>query len=75
MAALGFLILCGLSPIGVSRGYSLFPCAVGLLCNGVLVAEAQALGIRASVAVAHELSSFVACADFPDQRSNPCPLH
>ena len=36
---------------------------------------AWALGAWASVVVARELSCPVACGIFPDQGSNPCPLH
>ena len=32
-------------------------------------------GSRASVVVAHGLSCSAACEIFPDQGSNPCPLH
>ena len=32
-------------------------------------------GSRASVVVARGLSGSAACGIFPDQRSNPCPLH
>ena len=34
-----------------------------------------ALGAQASVVVAHGLSCSTACGIFPDQGSNPCPLH
>ena len=33
------------------------------------------MGVWASAVVAHGLSCSVACGIFPDQRSNPCPLH
>ena len=36
---------------------------------------AWALGAQASVVVAHGLSCSAACGTFPDQGSNPCPLH
>ena len=36
---------------------------------------AQAPGMRASVVVAHGLSCSMAYGIFPDQGSNPCPLH
>ena len=38
-------------------------------------AFARALGVWASVVVAHGLSCSAACGIFPDQRSNPRPLH
>ena len=63
-------------------------------CGGFSCCGAQALGMQASVVVAHGLSSCgswalecrlnsmvhglscsVACGIFPDQGSNPCPLH
>ena len=40
-----------------------------------LAGGALTLNIWASVVVAHRLSSSVACGIFPDQESNPCPLH
>ena len=36
---------------------------------------AQAPGPRASVVVALRLSCSASCGIFPDQGSNPCPLH
>ena len=36
---------------------------------------AQAVGVQASVVVAHGFSCSAACGIFPDQGSNPCPLH
>ena len=56
-------------------------------CNGFSCCGARALGTWASVVVAHGLQSAgsvvvaprlrcsVACGIFPDQGSNPCPLH
>ena len=51
--------------------------AVGGLLIAVAspVGGAWAPGTRASVVVAHGLSCSVACGIFPDQGSNPCPLH
>ena len=58
-----------------------------LHCSAVSCCGAWALGMRASVVVAcglqstgsvvvvHGLSCFTACGIFPDQGSNPCPLH
>ena len=59
----------GLPPGAVSRA-TLRHCAQaphygGLSCRGA----------RASVVVAHRLSCSAACRIFPDQGSNPCPLH
>ena len=44
-------------------------------CGGFSCCGAQALGARASVVVARGLSCSAACGIFPDQGSNPCPLH
>ena len=51
-------------------------------CSGFSCCGARVLGSRASVVaeagsvvVAHGLSCSVACGIFPDQGSNPCPLH
>ena len=44
-------------------------------CGGLSCSGARALGTRASVVVAHGLSCSTACGIFPDQGSNPCPLH
>ena len=43
------------------------------LCSGFSCCRAQALGVQASVVVAHGLSCSVACWIFPDQESNRCP--
>ena len=44
-------------------------------CSGSSCGKAQALGTQASVIVAHGLSCSKTCGVFPDQRSNPFPLH
>ena len=44
-------------------------------CGGFSCCRAQALVMRASIVVAHELNCSVACGIFPDQGSNLCPLH
>ena len=49
-------LLCRLSLVAASRGYSLLRCA-GFLLQWLLFCRAQALGVRASVVVAHGLSS------------------
>ena len=60
----------------------LFLAALGLRCGvwpshcgGFSCCGARALGARASLVVAHGLSCSMACGIFPDQGSNPCPLH
>ena len=60
----------------VSLAGLLFGCGVWVShCGGFSCCGAQALGTRASVAVAHRLSHPVACGILPEQRSNQCPLH
>ena len=53
-----------------SRCAGFSSCGSGLSSYG-----SQALGAQASVVVAHGLSCSVACGIFPDQESNPRPLH
>ena len=60
-----------LSLVAVSGGYSLLWASY---CGGSSCCRAQALGVRA-VVVAPGLSCSAACGIFPDQGSNPCPLH
>ena len=61
-----FVSVRGLSPVVASRGHSLsWPPLL------------RSTGSRrtGSIAVAHGPSCSVACGIFPDQGSNPCPLH
>ena len=51
-----FVAVCGLSPVGASRGYSPLRC-MGFSLWGLLRHGAQALGQQASVAAARRLSS------------------
>ena len=44
-------------------------------CGGSSCCRAWALGGGASVAVAQGLGCSATCGIFPDQGSNPCPLH
>ena len=44
-------------------------------CGGFSCCRAWALGMQASVVVAHRFSCSAACEIFPDQDLNPCPLH
>ena len=46
-----------------------------LIVVASLVAEHRLLGTQASVVVVHGLSCSEECGIFPDQGSNPCPLH
>ena len=69
-----FVSVRGLSPVAVSRGHSSSRCADLSLSRPLLL---RSTGSRraGSVVVAHWLSCSVACGIFPDQDSNPCPLH
>ena len=83
-----YFVVCRLSRVAVSRGYSLLWCdCSGFIapsaappplashCSGFSCCRAQALGTRASVVAAHRLSYSVACGIFLGQRSNLCRLH
>ena len=59
----------GLSLVAASGGHSSSRCAGLSLLRPLLLQSAG------SVVVAHGLSCPVACGIFPDQGSNPCPLH
>ena len=67
-----FVAARGLSLVVVSRGYSSLRCAGFSLWWLLLLLST---GSRALVAVACGLSCSTACEIFPDQGSNPCPLH
>ena len=64
----------GLSLVVASGGHSSSRCAGLSLLRPLLL---QSTGSRraGSVIVAHGPSRFAACGIFPDQGSNPCPLH
>ena len=66
----------GFSLAAVSRGYSLFIVAVHRLLIAVasLIVEHRLQGAGSAVA-ANGLCCATACGIFPDQGSNPCPLH
>ena len=68
-----FVSVRGLSPVVESWGHSSSRCA-GLSLSRPLVAEHSSRR-ASSVVVAHGLSCSMACGIFPDQGSNPCPLH
>ena len=53
----------------------LFIVVRGLLIVVASLVGARALGTWASVVVAHRVSCSAACGIFPDQGSNPRPLH
>ena len=68
-----FVSVRGLSLVVASGGHSSSRCA-GLSLSWPLVAEHR-LQTHRSVVVAHGPSCSAACGIFPDQGSNPCPLH
>ena len=69
-----FVAARGLSLIAAS-GATLQMLHSASRCGGFFCCGARALGLRASVAVAHGFSSSAACGIFLDQGSNLCPLH
>ena len=81
------LLRTGFSLVAASGGYSSLRCAcfslrwllllgsTGSRCVGFSSCGSWALGVWASVAVAHGLTCSAACGIFPNQGSNPCPLH
>ena len=64
----------GLSLVAASRGHSSLRC-VGLSLSRPLLLRSTGSRRTGSVAVAHGPSCSAACGIFPDQGSNPCPLH
>ena len=64
----------GLSPVAASGGHSSSRCA-GLSLPRPLLLQSTGSRRAGSVAVAHGPSCSAACGIFPDQGSNPCPLH
>ena len=64
----------GLSPVAASGGHSSSRCA-GLSLSWPLLLRSTGSRRTGSVVVAHGPSCSVACGIFPDQGSNPCPLH
>ena len=69
-----FVSVRGLSPVAASRGHSSSRCA-GLSLSRPLPLRSTGSRRAGSVAVAHGLSCSAACGIFPDQGSNPHPLH
>ena len=63
-----------LSPVVASGGHSSSRWA-GLLLSWPLLLRSTGSRRAGSVVVAHWPSCSVACGIFPDQGSNPCPLH
>ena len=76
MAVLGgSSFLCeGFLLVVASRGHSSSRCA-GLSLSRSLLLRSTGSRCAGSVIVAHGPSCSAACGIFPDQGSNPCPLH
>ena len=69
-----FVSAWGLSLVVASGGHSSSRCA-GLSLSRPLLYRSTGSRRAGSVVVAHGLSCSAACGIFPDQGSNPCPLH
>ena len=69
-----FVSVRGPSPVAASGGHSSSWCA-GLSPSRSLLFRSTGSRRAGSAIVAHGPSCSVACRIFPDQGSNPCPLH
>ena len=69
-----FISMRGLSLVVASGGHSSSRCA-GLSLSRPLLLQSTGSRRAGSVIVAHGPSWSAACGIFPDQGSNPCPLH
>ena len=69
-----FVSVRGLSLVAASGGHSSSRCA-GLSLSRPLLLRSTGSRRAGSVVVVHGLSCSAACGIFPDQGSNPCPLH
>ena len=69
-----FVSVQGLSPVAASGGHPSSRCA-GLSLSRPLLLRSTGSRRTGSVVVAHGPSCSAACGIFPDQGSNPCPLH
>ena len=69
-----FVSVRGLSLVAASGGHSSSRC-VGLSLSRPLLLQSTGSRRATSVVVAHGPSCSAACGIFPDQGSNPCPLH
>ena len=69
-----FVSVPGLSPAVANGGHSSSRCA-GLSLSRPLLLRSTGSRHAGSVIVAHGPSCSAACGIFPDQGSNPCPLH
>ena len=70
----GSSFLWGLSLVAANGGHSSSRCT-GLLLSWPLLLQSTGSRCTGSVVVAHGPSCSMACGIFPDQGSNPCPLH
>ena len=69
-----FVSARGPSLVAASGGYSSLQCT-GLSLSRPLLLRSTGYRRTGSVIVAHGPSRSTACGIFPDQGSNPCPLH
>ena len=69
-----FISVRGLSPVVASGGHSSSQC-MGLSLSRPLLLRSTGSRRAGSATVAHGPSRSAACGIFPDQGSNPCPLH
>ena len=69
-----FVSVRGFSLVAASGGHSSLRCA-GLSLSRPLLLRSTGSRRAGSVIVAHGSSCSAACGIFPDQGSNPCPLH
>ena len=69
-----FVSVRGLSPVAAGGGHSSSRCA-GLSLLRPLLLRSTGSRRAGSAIVAHGPSCSAACGIFPDQGSNPCPLH
>ena len=69
-----FISVWGLSVVVASGGHPSSRCA-GLSLSWPLLLRSRGSRRSGSVVVAHGPSCSAACGIFPDQGSNPCPLH
>ena len=69
-----FIAAHGLSLVASSKGYSSLWC-VGYSLLWLLLSRSTGSRYAGSVVVVQGLSCSAACGIFPDQGSNPCPLH
>ena len=75
LSALGLVTVRAFSLVVVSRDYSPVAVQRPVIAVTSLIAEHGLSSTQASIVVVHRLSCPKACGIFPDQGSNPCPLH